>query len=121
MKKWLAVLIPLALAVVVINDVGRYLTTTYDLSNVTREAATMAARVAHDSNDRTLSWQAAEAYAQHKSATIYGYDLNGVQVHVWTKQRVDGTWVLSKLNALLDHQPMETPMYVDDEDTAMLR
>lgn len=121
-KRLVKVLIPLAIAAVLVNDAGRYFTATYDLGNVTRDAANASAAVAHtNQQDRTASWQAGESLARASGATVYGYDIKDGQVFVWTRAPVEGTWVLQRLTDYIDHKPATAPLQIEDEGQALIQ
>jgi hypothetical protein len=120
-RKLLSIVIPVAIAAILVNDGGRYFTATYNLGNVTRDAAAASATAAHGSQDRTASWQAGQTPAQASGATVYGFDIKGGQVFVWTRAQVEGTWLLQPLMAYFDHKPQGTPLSIEDQGQALIQ
>ena len=120
-RKLLSIVIPVAIAAILLNDGGRYFTATYNLGNVTRDAAAASATAAHASQDRTASWQAGQTLAQASGATLYGFDIKEGQVFVWTRAQVEGTWLLQSLMAYFDRKPRSTPPSIEDQGQALIQ
>jgi hypothetical protein len=121
-KRILKIVLPLAIAAVLVNDAGRYFTAMYDLGNVTRDAATASASAAHaNQTDRTGSWQAGQKLAEASGATIYGFDIKGEQVFVWSREPVHGTWLLQRVAAMMDSKLATTPLIIEDQSQALIQ
>lgn len=120
-KRLLKLILPFAIAAVLVNDAGRYFTAMYDLGNVTRDAATVSASAAHTTSDRTASWQAGQKLAEASGATIYGFDIKDGQVFVWSRAPVHGTWLLQRVAAMTDRKPATTPLIIEDQAQALLQ
>jgi Flp pilus assembly protein TadG len=89
-----------------INDIGKYMTASYNLENVTRETAAQAAAAAKSSpGDRNVGGAAAVNYARTKGVEVYGYDQSNGRSTVWTRTGVAGTWVWGPIVAATAHKP----------------
>jgi hypothetical protein len=121
-KKLLSILIPLAIMATAINDGGYYLATKYTLAQTTAAAAQTAADAApRNKSDPNITWQTAQSYAQKNGADVYGFELKGGVVYVWTKQPVEHLWLLSYIAAVTARQPLKTPLYLDDDGSAVIQ
>ena len=115
------IVLTVAILAVLVNDTSRYVSTLYNLGNVTRESASRsAAEVKPASGDRARTWQAGETYAEQAGAVVYGFDMNEHSVHVWTRMPVKGTWVVHRVVAALDGKPQDTLLDVQDEASIVL-
>lgn len=119
MKKIIVVVIVVAFAAIFINDVGRYAKTRYDLSNIAMTTADSLADNRADSRDKNA--RAAAQFAQAEGATVYLYDQDDTRIYVWVQKPVEGTWVLARAMSLIAGSPIDTPYYVQTEDTAFFR
>lgn len=119
MKKIITIVIIVALVATFINDVGRYAKTRYDLSNITMATADSLADNRSDSRDTNA--RAAAQFAQAEGATVFLFDQDDTKIYVWAQKPVEGTWVLARATALMAGSPIDTPYYVQTEDTAFFR
>jgi hypothetical protein len=121
--KLVKVAILVAFLATVVNDSGWFLTSQYDLSNVTRDAAAVSAdAIKANGGDRTAAWRAGETIAEKSGVSVYGYDVvNNESVHLWTRVKVPNTWVMRPVAALLSHKPLSTPLEIEDEAVAAIR
>ena len=95
MIKRMLILIFVALVVIVaVNDIGRYVSGYFKLSDTTQQATLAAARAG---NDRNTAAAAAMDYTSEKGITVYAFDMDGSRVYVYTEMPLSGTWVLSPL------------------------
>ncbi len=90
-KRILLIVLVVVIGIAVVNDVGRYVVTYYNLSETTRQAARAAARTSGDRNDIAL---AAVDAAEANGITVYAFDMDGSRVYVYTEVPLKGTWVL---------------------------
>lgn len=110
MKKLLIALVVFAIAVTFVNDLGRWVTTSYDLDNHLREVADNASAAARV--NQTRGWPTAFETARTYGIEVTGYDQRNMQVVVTARMPVTGTWVVGPGLALLARQPTATPFYV---------
>jgi hypothetical protein len=115
------IIIPAALLITAVNDLGHYLQAQYQLGTVTSDAAIVSADTYRKGNDRTAAWQAGESVAQKSGATVYGFDVKDGRVYVWTRMPVAGTWAVHRVYDLMDKKPQTTPMDVETDDMAIIQ
>lgn len=121
-QKLIKILIPVAVLAILINDGGHYLVTKYNLGETTTQAAQTAAEAARRNQaEPNATWQAAQSYAQKNGADVYGFELKGGQVHIWTKQPVNNLWVLGFVYAAVNRQDLKTPLVLDDDGFALVQ
>jgi hypothetical protein len=90
-----------------INDIGKYLTASYDLDNISRKAAIQAAAVAKDQpQGSSAPGLAAQAYTRGKGVELYGFEVSDGQCTVWTRSAVAGTWVWGPYLAATARKPV---------------
>lgn len=118
MRKYLPLVLLVAIAATLVNDGGHYLRAQYELSTLTRDIATASAATARGNQDRTASWRTGEDIAKPAGATVYGYDVNERAVRVWTRMPVSGLWVLDRAAAVLASEPATTPLTVESDASA---
>ena len=114
MKKIITTALVIAIAATLVNDIGRYAKTRYDLSVISQDTAAQIA-LSGKGNDRNKNAVAAAAYAAAKGATVYMYDQDDQQVRVWVEMPVGGMWLWSRVNAMQAGEPQGTPMKVQSE------
>ena len=119
MKRLIVIAIVVALVATFINDLGRYAKTRYDLSNTAMTTAD--ALVDEPSASRDTNARAAARLAQAEGATVYLYDQDDTKIYVWVQKPVEGTWALAPIMALISGSPIDTPYFVQAEDTAFFR
>jgi hypothetical protein len=121
MKKLLIAALIVAAAAAVINDAGRYFTAQYQTDNAAREASFQAAQVATRNPGATAGWPAAAASAKNAGIEITNYAQQQQTVVVIARGPVQGTWVVGPLVALLNKQPLRTPLYVSSRGESYYR
>jgi len=98
-KKILYAIVIVALAIGVVNDLGRYITARYRLSEITSEAARVAAR--HEGG-RDAAAVAAAKYAKTQGAEVYAFDQTDSSVEVYTQMPLEGTWALGAVLSTIE-------------------
>lgn len=93
-RKVVYVIAIVAIAIGVVNDLGRYITTTFQLSEVARGAAGAAARAG---GDRETAALAAVNYASPEGVDVYAFDYTDAWVTVHVEMPLDGTWALAPI------------------------
>lgn len=121
MKKLLGIALLVAIVATGINDIGRYFTTRYTLGETSGEIARAAADRARAGNSRDAVAMEAATFAVQRGIEVTAYDQNTNLVTVYTRAKVEGTWVLTRVVALVGGNPMETPMYVIDKEKSLLQ
>jgi hypothetical protein len=111
MKRLLAALLVLAIASTFVNDLGRWVTASYNLDNHIREVADNASAAAR--LDQARGWPAASETARRYGIEVTGYSQKNAEVIVTARVPVTGTWVVGPGLALLAKQPMSTPLHVE--------
>lgn len=122
MKKWIIALVMIALAAAFINDIGRFLTTSYYLENSTRAVAEAAANAAGRSRANAYSgWPAAASAAQAAGIQVTGYAQEEQIVVVVAVAPVTGTWVVGPVRALSGGRPWNTPFFASSRSETYYR
>jgi len=111
MKKLLIGLLIIALAATFINDLGRWVTTSYHLDSNLREIADDAAAAARVSPTRGAPTASETARAYGIEVTAYEQKNN--TVYVTARMPVTGTWLVGPVLAYLAKKPVATPYYVE--------
>lgn len=111
MKKLLVALVVLAVAVTFVNDLGRWVTASYNLDNHLREVADNASAAARLNQAR--GWPTASETARTYGIEVTGYSVKNMEVIVTARMPVTGMWVVEPVLALLARQPTTTPFYVE--------
>ena len=94
MKRILIILFVIIVGIAIVNDVGRYIVSYFNLSDTTQQATLAAARAG---NSRDVAAVAAVSYASDKGVAVYAFDMDGSRVYVYTEIPLDGTWVLAPI------------------------
>jgi hypothetical protein len=111
---WILIFI---LAVIVIHDTGRYLSTRYRLEQVTKQAAVEAESAARRAGEDTMpGFEAAQAYAEPEDVEVYGYEQAAGEVTIWTQAEVK-TFALAPIAAMLSGQQADAPFLVQEKAT----
>lgn len=121
MKKLLAIVLVVAVAMIAVNDIGRYFTTMYNLDNTADEAARNAAQAAARGADRNTAGRAAVEVAGEQGVRLWGYDQRDGRVYVFAEQDVAGTVVFAPLSALLSGKPLDTVYVMRRESDALIQ
>jgi hypothetical protein len=110
-KKFLIALLLIAVAATFVNDLGRWVTTSYSLNAHVREIADNAASAAR--SDPRQGRLAAVRTAAAAGIEVTGFSFRNTEVIVVARQPVLGTWVLGRAIAMANRQPATTPFYVE--------
>jgi len=116
MKKVLGIALAVVIVATLLNDVGVYLRAWYDLDVIAQETARVASLTMVRERD-SVATKAAD-YARTQGATVYMYDQNEKEIHVWVEAPVPGTWVLGYATAIYYSQPLDTPYKLRTDTTA---
>jgi len=126
MRTFLIVLLVILLAVVFINDVGRYSRARIALRQATSSIVDTLSDYAGGKTRNTAAVRAAELAGQQSNSSkqqieVYQYDQNGQGIQVWTRAYVSGTWVIGPFTAWRAGKPLGTPFVVQDYGTSVYR
>lgn len=110
MKRALMVALAVGLAIVFVNDLGRWVTTSYNLDTHLREIADNASAAAR--TNPQAGWPAAAQTAAKYGITVTGYSQLDQEVIVTAQAPVTGTWVTGPALALVAKRPTSTPFFV---------
>lgn len=116
MKKVLGIALAVVIVATLLNDVGVYLRAWYDLDVIAQETARVASSTMVRERDKVAT--TAADFARTQGATVYMYDQNDKEIHVWVEVPVPGTWVLGYATALYYGQPLDTPYKLRTDTTA---
>jgi|GEM_PF-2832782 len=114
-KKIVYVVAIVGIAIGVVNDLGRYVTTRYTLSEVTSEAARVAAE---NHAGRDAAALEAAKYVQTRGAEVYAFDQTDVTVEVYTQMPLEGTWALAAVLKTVEDGSLTDPYMLRSEDSA---
>jgi len=107
MKKYIYLVIAVAVLAVALNDGGRIFVAKSTLRSETGTLASWASNYAAALPRDQVAAQLVEAAAvQNIELEQYGQDPNGIQI--WTKTTVDGLWIWGTYKATLDGVPLRT-------------
>lgn len=114
MKKLIQWVLVIGLAVVFVNDLGRWVQASYNLDNHLREVADNASATARQNAANPQGgWPAADETARKYGIQVIGYSQQDQEVVVVAKAPVTGTWVTGPVIAIIGKQPYTTPFYVE--------
>jgi hypothetical protein len=92
-RRALWIVLAIALALIFLNDAGRWVNAQSRLNEATAELAQWAALNVHDqTRDRGSQLVAAEA--ARRGVQVYRYDQDLTTVRIWSSVAVPGTWVV---------------------------
>lgn len=117
MTKWIKRALIVAIALVLLNDVGRYLVATYHISERSRAMAFEAAKLAKSDPSANSGWSTAQRIAQEAGIEVLGYEQSPQSATVVTRITVTGTWVLGPVYTFMTRQPLSTPFTIDHRST----
>lgn len=124
-RLWQIVKIALIVALIAIpiNDFGRYLTSYYNLDNITREATAEAAR-SGGGNSREERARTAVAYAGPRGVTVKFVDLENDHIVVKTTMPVSGLLVWGPFVAATNGVPWQrwwtTPVIIQSSANSII-
>ena len=99
MRRAAAIALTVAVALVFLNDVGRWVNAQSQLNESTSELAEWAAVNLHDQN-REQAGKLVASEAAKRGVTVYQYDQDQTAVRIWTSVDVPGTWVVGPYIAI---------------------
>ncbi|MDH4139113.1 MAG: hypothetical protein OEV43_00910 [Coriobacteriia bacterium] len=100
-----------AIGITIVNDLGRWIITKYNLVEATNEAARIAARA----GDEASAWGSSSNHASSEGVTIYGFEWTSESASVWTEAPVYGTWALGSLMVVFEGRPLTSDWVIRDE------
>ncbi|MBE0476213.1 MAG: hypothetical protein IBX62_03835 [Coriobacteriia bacterium] len=122
MKKFLVAALVLLIVATLVNDAGRYLRMMFRLDTATQEIVRIAADAAPSERGKSQpGGRAAVRAAQERGLVVYGYQIEGNEVQVWTQAMVDGTWIYGPFLAWQAGKPLDTPLEITDHKVAFVR
>jgi hypothetical protein len=114
---WVKRLLILGIAIVIVNDGGRFIAATYSIQDRSRAMAFEAARVAKTDMAINSGWPAAQKIAQEAGLEVLGYQQSPQGATVVTRITVRGTWVMGPASALMSGKPLATPLTIEHRTT----
>lgn len=116
MKKIILTILFVAIAAVLVNDVGRYAKAQYDLDRIALE--TVEALSDQGARSRDQNAKDAAQRAASRGAVVYAYDQDDERTYAWLQMPVEGTWVMGPTLSLLAGESLETPYLIQIEKSA---
>ena len=114
MKTLLKILLVVAIAVVIINEVGRYVQAGENLNDTTNQLSEWAQTHARGlGQGRAGSQLAAMAAQEGVVVTAYGQD--GTTFTIYTQAPVEGSWVVGPFLAWRAKKALSTPYTLDKQ------
>lgn len=119
LKTVLKIALVLAIAIVVVNDIGRYVQAQSKLHDGTTIVLEWSAQNARFLGKDKAALQA-ETMAAQNGITLTGYGQDQTTVTIATSLQLDGTWVLARVVALKNSKPANTPYVLTFQDSMTL-
>lgn len=113
MSRWIKVAIFVAIAVAVVHDGGVYLIAVYRIDDQTRSIAFAASRTAKENPASQSAWPETATAAQAAGLEVMEYRQSAEGATLRTRMSVTGTWVLGPAIALMEREPMATPLMLE--------
>ncbi len=117
-RTWIKIALVVALALAVVNDVGRYLIATYRLDDKTRDMAFEAGEVARTTPGSNSGWAAAAQIAQDSGIEVTGYGQDARGATVATRIYVYNSYLIGPIRALIKRQPLHTPVPIEAQSSS---
>jgi nucleotide-binding universal stress UspA family protein len=118
MMKWVKVALFVAIALTLVNDLGRYIVGVYTVDDKARAIAFGAATVAKKDRAPNSAWPTAAKMAQEAGVEVIGYQQSATGVSVAIRLQITGTWLIGPINAMIIRKPLKTPFPVDQVATS---
>ena len=111
MRRAIGIALVVAIALVFLNDVGRWVNAQSQLNESTEQLVQWSATGGHSEN-ATAGRAAAVAEGSRRGLRVDGFEQNKSIVSVVTSADVPGTWVLGPYTALIRGVPVEQALSV---------
>lgn len=116
MRKTFAIALSVAIAVVLVNDLSRLVSTHLALDNVATIAVYEAVGVARGNMaDVERGYEAAQSFAESEGANVYGYLQEDEIVKVWVEAPVEGTILIAPIFSLWSGGSWTDPLFIRKE------
>jgi hypothetical protein len=110
-RRAVGIALAIVVALVFLNDVGRWVNAQSRLNESTTELADWAAENV-SSGTRDLGAPVVISEGARRGLRVYRYDQDEFTVSVWASADVPGTWVVGPYVAVLDGKPLEQALSV---------
>ncbi len=114
MKTLLKILLVIAIAVVIINEVGRYAQAGENLNDTTNLLVDWAENNAREMGQAKAGAQLA-AMAQQEGVVVTAYGQDGTTFTLYTQAPVTGSWVVGPFLAWRAKKALSTPYLMDKQ------
>ncbi len=105
MKRLVGILLVVGIAVVLINDVGRWVNSQSQLNEKTAQLAEWAATNVH-AQSRDAGARAVAGEGAARGVYVYQYDQDQSSAQIWSSLDVPGTWVIGPWVAVSKGSPL---------------
>ena len=85
------------------------------------EQAVSVALSTRGREDPSLGFAAAREAAEGEGVTVYGYEIEGNTIRIWTEKPLEGTVFLAPIAALLSGESLTSPMILRKEAMRRVR
>jgi hypothetical protein len=117
MSPWIKRALFVAIALVLLNDGGRYILATYRIQERSRTMAFEAAKVAKGDLRANSGWPAAQKVAKDAGIEVIAYEQSQTSATVVTRLQIPGTWIMGPVYALMTRKPITTPLAIEHRTT----
>lgn len=111
MRRILAIVLLVAVALLFLNDVGRWVNSQSKLNEATAELADWAATNVRISDTAEAARRVSDE-GTRRGVKVERYEQDQYVVRVWTTRDVGGTWVLGPYNAVMKGTPVDQALSV---------
>ena len=111
MRRAIGIAMVIAIAVVFLNDIGRWVNSQSQLNESTAHLADWAAANAHSAS-RDAGAGLVTAEGARLGMRIYQYDQDQNSVRIWSSSDVQGTWVIGPYVAVAKGVPIDQALGV---------
>jgi hypothetical protein len=114
MKTLLKVVLVIAIAVVIVNEVGRYVQAGENLNDTTNQLSEWAQMNARELGQARAGAQLA-AMGQQEGVVVTAYGQDGTTFTMYTQAPVQGSWIVGPFLAWRAKKPLSTPYTMDKQ------
>jgi hypothetical protein len=118
MMKWVRVALFVAIALALVNDIGRYIVGVYTVDEKARTIAFAAASIAKKNWASNSAWPTTAKMAQEAGVEVIGYQQTATGASVAIRLQITGTWLIGPINAMIIRKPLTTPFPVEQVATS---
>lgn len=111
MRRAVGIALAVAIALVFLNDIGRWVNAQSRLNEDTAELAQWAAANVRTDN-AAIATRMVSTEGERRGTRVYQYDQDQNTVRIWSSTDVHGTWVIGPYVAVVKGTPMDEALSV---------